>query len=164
MDDWLASVEDFFARPGPERLTILGVGNPIKGDDSVGLFIAGLLRKTVGSSPSPRVSVKRPMDHPEVFISKLDLGSSRLLILDAVEAGRPPGSVIFANIEDTRYGFFATHNIPLRLLPSVRKNGKNVYVLGVQPRDLGVGEGLSELVEPVARELVSVISGCIGGS
>lgn len=164
MDDWVGAIERFFSWPGPERLILFGVGNPIKKDDSVGLYIASRLRSRLGSSPSPRVVIHRPVDHPEVAISKLDLSSCRLLVLDAVDAGKPPGSVVFANIEDTRYGFFATHNIPLRLLPSVRGHGKNVYVLGVQPHDLGIGEGPSRMIEPIAEQLVTVLSGCIGGA
>lgn len=164
MEDWIKAVGDFFAWPRSGKLVLIGVGNPIKRDDSVGLYIATRLRSILGASPSPRVNIHRPVDHAELAISKLDLRSSRLLLFDAVEAGRPPGSIIFANIDETRYGFFVTHNIPLRLLPSVRENGKNVFVLGVQPRDLGIGEGPSEFIMPIAEEVVSVISGCIGGA
>jgi len=164
MEDWIKAVGDFFAWPRPGKLVLFGVGNPIKRDDSVGLYIAARLRSSLGAAPSPRVNIHRPVDRAELAISKLDLRSSRLLVFDAVEAGKPPGSIIFANMDETKYGFFVTHNIPLRLLPSIRENGKNVFVLGVQPHDLGIGEGPSELMMPIAEEVVSVISGCIGGA
>jgi len=164
MEDWITEVEAFFARPLPERSILFGIGNPVKSDDSVGLYIADRLRRTLGSAPTPRVSIHRPVDHPELAISRLDLASSRLLVFDAVEAARPPGSIIFANVEDTKYGFFVTHNIPLRLLPPVRENGSNVFVLGVQPHDVGIGERPSEPMLQVAERVVSVVSGCIGGA
>ncbi|HUI01031.1 MAG TPA: hydrogenase maturation protease [Nitrososphaerales archaeon] len=161
--EWVEAVADFFARPPPGTLVLFGVGNPIKRDDSVGLYIATRLRSRLGSAPTARVKIHRPVDQAELAISRLDLQSSRLLLFDAIEAGKPPGSVVFANLDDTKYGFFVTHNIPLRLLPSVRENGKNVFVLGVQPHDVGIGEGPSEPMVQVAEKIVSVVSGCIGG-
>lgn len=163
VEEWVKAIGDFFARPNPRRSVLLGVGNPVRKDDSVGLYIAARLRSCLGSAPSPRVSIHRAVDRPELAISRLDLGSRKLLVFDAVEASKPPGSIVFANIEETKYGFFATHNVPLRLLPSIRENGKNVFVLGVQPHDLGIGEGPSEFILPFAERVVSVISGCIGG-
>ncbi len=164
MEEWVKAVGDFFAWPRHGRLILFGVGNPVKKDDSVGLYIAARLRSILGSAPSPRVRIHRPAAHAELAISRLDLRSSRLLLFDAVEAGKPPGSIVFANLEETKHGFFATHNIPLRLLPSVRENGKNVFVLGVQPHDVGIGEGPSDRVKPAAERVVSVVSGCIGGA
>jgi hydrogenase 3 maturation protease len=164
MEDWVRAVGDFFAWSRPGRFVLFGVGNPIRRDDSVGLYIATRLRSSLGPAPSPRVNIRRPVNHAELGLSRLDIRSSRLLLFDAVEAGRPPGSIVFANMLETKYGFFATHNIPLRMLPSVMDNGENVFVLGVQPHDLGIGEGPSEFLRPIAEEVVSVVSGCIRGA
>ncbi len=159
--DSLAKVLTF----GPENpLSFVGVGNPVKRDDSVGLFMAQELRGRLGPAPAPGLRIATPSVHPELEISKLDLSTGRLVVLDAVDAEVQPGSVIMASLADSRFGFFATHNLPLRMIPSVVLNRSNVFVLGVQPGDLGVGEGLSGPVASAAEEVVGeVVAGVRGG-
>ncbi len=161
--NWIGAFKSFLTQTS-SRTVLMGVGNPVRRDDSVGIYIAGRIRSQLGSNPSPRLKIMAPVDHPEVRISKVDLTRSSLLLFDAVEAGLTPASIIFANLADTRFGFFATHNIPLRMLPSVRENPERVFVLGVQPQDLSVGEGLSDAVMPAAEEVVRVAIGCMGGA
>jgi Ni,Fe-hydrogenase maturation factor len=62
--------------------------------------------------------------------------------------------VVFAGLGDTRYGFFATHNVPLKLLPSVEGHSKRVSILGVQPGCLEVGEEISPEVRASAEDVV----------
>lgn len=138
-------------------MVLLGVGNPVKRDDSVGLYIAEGLRKAVGPRPSPSVRIQLGIPNPDLAISRLDLKSSKLVIFDAVEAAKPAGSVVFTGLWNTDYGFFATHNLPLKLYPSVRKNSGNVSILGVQPDDLGVGEGLSATVASAADGIINEV-------
>jgi hydrogenase maturation protease len=96
--------------------------------------------------------------NPDLAISKIDLRSSKLLIFDAVEAGKPPGSIIFSSISDTQYGFFVTHNLPLKVYPAVRQNVEHVSVLGVEPNDVGIGEELSDVVGPAADRVVEEVT------
>jgi len=139
-------------------LVFLGVGNPIKGDDSVGLYIAEGLRKTVGARPSSNVAIRSAPTYPELALSRLNLRESRLVVLDAVEMARPAGSIICARIDETKYGFFATHNLPLKLHPAVAENRGNVFVLGVQPEDLGVGANLSATVRCAADLVITDVA------
>ena len=155
MGYWARDLRAFLNSVGGDRLVLLGVGNPIKGDDSVGLFIAGRLRGLLGSSP--RLSVQTAAAHPESALSKVDLESSRLLIFDAVEAGGPAGSIVMANVGETQYGFFATHNFPLRLMPSIAGHYEKVSVLGVEPGGLGIGESLTPVVRDSAETVVSEV-------
>jgi hydrogenase 3 maturation protease len=142
----------------PWGLVILGIGNPIKRDDSVGLYIAERLRSAIGARPSSHVSIRSAEARPELALSKLDLRASKLLILDAAEMARPAGTVALVGLNDTRYGFFATHNLPLRLHPDLKKNGESVFLLGVQPDDLSIGEGLSDSVRSAADGVVDYLA------
>jgi hydrogenase maturation protease len=164
MQDWIEAFRTFLSSNRDRPLSLLGVGNPIKSDDSVGLYIARQLRRRVGSRPSPLVRIHGTAARLEALLSKLDLGKTTLLFFDAVEANLPPGSIVFTNVQNEQYGFFATHGIPLKLHPAVRENCGNVFMLGVQPNDLGVGEKLSEPVLTAADEVVGVLAGMLGGS
>lgn len=156
MKEWTRELGAFLSSVGSEKLVLLGVGNPIKSDDSVGLYIADRLRKVLRSSP--RLRVRSAPSYPELILSRIDLQSSRLLIFDAVETGRSAGSIVLASIKDTEYGFFATHNLPLKLHPSVTENREKVSVLGVQPGDLGIGEGMNPIVQAAAENVVGEVA------
>jgi len=142
-------------------LVLLGVGNPVRGDDSVGLYIADRLRTILGSRPG--LKVEAAPTHPELALSRIDLERSRVLVFDAVETGMSAGSILLANIGDTRYGFFATHNLPLKLLPSVAGNLEKISILGVQPDDLGVGESISPAVRAAAEDVVKEVESQLKG-
>lgn len=148
--EWARPLGEVLRRQDGLGVCLLGVGNPIKRDDSVGLYMADKTARALGSSRPSWVHIPRPSAHLELALSRLDLSAERLLIFDAVEAGEPPGSVVFASAADSRYGFFATHNVPLRIQPSLAWNLGRVYVLGVQPEDVEVGEGLSPTVKAAA--------------
>jgi hydrogenase maturation protease len=95
------------------------------------------------------------------LLSKVEAES--VIIFDAIEHDSEPGSIIFARLGDTRFGFFATHNIPFKLIPCLSANLENVFVLGIQPRNIDIGEGLSETVLDSANEVVEKLQMIIEG-
>jgi hydrogenase maturation protease len=148
---------------GDESSTVhlIGVGNPLRQDDSVGLYVIRLLRGR-GRKLGRHIVVHPPSTSPERELSRVDCTRNRVVLFDAVEANSSPGTVVFAGLGDSRYGYFATHNIPLRLLPNVSGNTANVYIAGVQPMEVGVGEGLSEVVREAAGKIAEVVRGQAG--
>ncbi len=134
---------------------LVGVGNQFRGDDAVGLAVAARLRRKLGPHPRPGLTLHAPADNPELLISRLCTSGGRVVIVDAVEASRDPGTIVCASLKDTKYGFFATHNIPLRLLPGV--SGGDVWLVGVEPESLEVGAPLSASAEASASLLVDAL-------
>lgn len=161
-DDWKAELSEIL---GDVRtpLHLLGVGNPLKSDDSVGIFIVSRLATRLGRRPRRNVFVHPPGQTPERLLSRVDCGKDRVLIFDAVAAGRQPGQVVLASLGDSKFGYFATHNVPLRLLPGVAANPSNVYVAGIEPESLEVGEELSDVVQASADDLSAVVESALGG-
>lgn len=149
------------ARDGPAHL--VGVGNPIRQDDAVGLEIVSSLRRRLGSRPSPNVVIHPPSLMPERLLSRVAAEGGRLMIFDAVEANKQPGAIVCASLADTRFGFFATHNVPLRLIPEVAGNLERSFVVGVQPEWLDVGEGLSATAAEAKSRVVAAMGAIIGG-
>lgn len=143
---------------------LIGVGNPLRQDDGVGLRVVSSLRRELGQSPRPGIKVHPPSLNPEKVISKAASRGERLLIFDAVEADREPGSIICASLAETKFGFFATHNLPLRLIPGIAENQAGAFVVGIQPESAGVGEGLSEKVQEAGDRLVQAIKGIVEGN
>jgi hydrogenase 3 maturation protease len=159
--DWAACTRAFLESREAVPLQLAGVGNPIRKDDSVGMFIVSKLRKKLGARPNNQVRIYPPLT-PELLFSKISLKTSSLIIFDAVEQNSAPGSIIFANIADTKFGYFATHNVPLKLIPNLSKRMANIFVLGIQPEDTDIGEGLTEVVLNSANEVVAKLETFIG--
>ena len=80
------------------------------------------------------------------------------MIFDAVEAARAPGEVICGSLEDTKYGYFATHNVPLKLVPGLAERAGHIHIIGVQAGSLEVGEGLTPAVKESARIVVDAVA------
>lgn len=144
-------------------LHLIGLGNPLRSDDSVGLRIVSRLVANVGRRPLRNVFVHPPTDRPERLISRVDCRKERLLIFDAVEASRGPGEVVLESLGDSEFGYFATHNVPIRVIPDVAVNPSNVYVNGVEPGNLEVGEGLSDAVRSAADSISEIVESALAG-
>jgi hydrogenase 3 maturation protease len=159
--EWESSIKALFR--AEKQVHFVGVGNPIKSDDGVGLFIATELRKKLGSQPKRRVKIHSNSFSPDLLISKVAKEAGSLVIFDAVEHNSHPGSIIFAKLEDTKFGFFATHSLPFKLIPGISANLENIFVLGVQPGNVDIGEGLSDVTLSAANEVVDRLSVLIEG-
>ncbi len=78
------------ARPAPDRVVVVGLGNPLLTDDAVGLRVAELLAERLAGSP---VDVLQSSWGGLRFIDLL-AGYDRAIVVDAIEWGRgPPGTV-----------------------------------------------------------------------
>jgi hydrogenase maturation protease len=165
-EEWASEFNHRLCSANEKRpMTLVGVGNPIKSDDSVGLYIARKLRKACGARPRDYVWISPQSSSLEHALSKIANGKQRtVIIFDAVESNLAPGSIIFAGIGQTKYGFFATHDLPLRLVPSIAYNSSNIFVVGVQPSSYEVGEDLSKVVKESADKVVETISKLLKGS
>ena len=153
--DWhreVAKCIDAAQRP----IHFVGVGNTLRGDDAVGVKIASQLRRALRGAGALRVKVHPPDASPERLLSYIP-ATEGLVIFDAIEAGGQPGQVLCASLGSTQFGFFATHNIPLRIVPGVAERKDTAYVIGVEPESLELEEALTPKVRASANEIVAEI-------
>jgi hydrogenase maturation protease len=148
---------------GRTPVHLVGVGNELRGDDAAGLEIVSKLRSRLGTSPARGVKIHARSPMPERLLAKLASDDGRIVIFDAVEASKQPGEVVFCRLSDTKYGFFATHNIPLRLVPGLAQRKSDTFLVGVQPASLEVGGGLSETMRESVQRVVEVVTEGVEG-
>lgn len=148
---------------GPKHVTLVGVGNPMRSDDFVGLYVASKLRRRYGANPNKYVRISTESEPERVFskLAKTEKRNEAILIIDSVEANLDPGSIVFASLEDSKFGFFATHNIPLRLFSDFVAGPAGIFVVGIQPENLEIGEGLSGVVRFSADQIIERVSNYI---
>lgn len=133
-----------------KECVVVGIGNPLMGDDGFGIEMARSLRE-LHLGRGVLVLERQTMD-----IAVLDYAkrASRLVIVDAVRSGRPPGSVVRFIVSGHRS---LSLRVPLSheqrlydLLTLARKSGMRVpptVVVGVEPADCTPGNGLSAEVK-----------------
>jgi hydrogenase maturation protease len=132
-----AQVERALAEWMRSPALILGIGNPLRGDDAVGPMIC-----TLADSP---LAVDCA-DAPERYLDLARDGRvGRVLLVDAVDFGGPPGEVLFCATADLTERFGTTHDSGLAVLARYIETEyrKPVAVLGVQPGDTRFGAEMS---------------------
>ena len=147
------------------RVVIMGIGNPLRGDDAVGSVVAGALRARLQATSPPadsgRVTVLDAEEIPESWLGPaVAARPDVILLVDAVALGASPGAAALLSAHELGGQALFTHRTPLRPLTEylARETGAEVALLGIQPGELGWGEGLSPAVSAAAGDLVLLLS------
>ncbi|HTF99480.1 MAG TPA: hydrogenase maturation protease [Nitrospirota bacterium] len=138
------------------RVCVMGMGNAGYGDDAVGSYLADAL-----SVRPMGIDVINAGSTPERFIgSVIEGGYDRLLFIDAVESGIEPAAAVLLDASEiiARFPQISTHKISVGLLAKLAEDrGMVVRLLGIQPRSIRHGAGLSEEVRKTADMLIGLI-------
>ena len=127
---------------------LLGIGNPRHGDDALGPVFARAFRhpdwRCVNAATAPEnfTGLVRRL-HPEI-----------LVLLDAADVGRPPGTLRRLAPAAIAAGDFGTHAGSIgRLAEYLAGCAGQVVILGIQPLDTPPGQRLSAPVRAALRSL-----------
>lgn len=143
------------------RLVILGVGNPLKGDDAAGLLVVEQVMRNVPARARPGVRIFRTYDVPENYTGKIrKFKPARILIIDAALAGLRPGDVFILEKEKIAIEEISSHKIPLMLLISYleQNTGCKVTVLGIQAKDLSFGVPITPAVKTAVKTVADFLT------
>ncbi|MFH1848220.1 MAG: hydrogenase 3 maturation endopeptidase HyCI [Candidatus Omnitrophota bacterium] len=135
------------------KIIILGLGNLLKQDDAFG----SLLAKRLIEKNLKRFSVFDLEDVPQNYLGKMiKEAPDFVLLVDAVSFNAAPGDIrIFTPDELVTKGVFFTHNASIGFMMNFLKENTDapVMLLGVQPKQMDFGEGLSEELEKALNRL-----------
>lgn len=140
------------------NVVVVGVGNPLRGDDAAGCLVARRLQGT------PGMSVIDAEEVPESFVGDIAAAKPGTVVLvDAVDLEREPGAVAVLEKEQVAAYAPTTHRMPLSLVMEVahRRTGADVFLIAVQPSRLAFGAPVapevSESVERIAALLLRLV-------
>jgi hydrogenase 3 maturation protease len=128
---------------------LLGLGNPVGRDDAVGLRVAEALREAEWLS-IPASALENVLSLVEKEKPK------KLVIVDAAEMGLPPGTIRRLPLGKGAEMLGSTHGLPLSFLLSL-VDVPEVILIGIQPKEYGLGEGLSPEVQAAADSLIRLL-------
>lgn len=134
-----------------KRILFVGIGNVLKKDDGVGVYISRKIKNTKWiTTITAEVSI-------ENYIGKINsLNPDILVIIDCVDMKMAPGSYKLLPVDSIRDLTFNTHNISLSRLAEFFP--MPVFILGIQPENVGFGENISYLVKNKADKLINLIN------
>ncbi len=125
------------------RIAIMGIGNIMRGDDSLGVHLLNSLQL---ASLSPDVRLFACEMAPENFLGPVtEFQPDTTLMVDAAEIGEPPGSVRLVDAGEIEDSGLTTHTLSLRLVATMLESATNakVVLLAVQPGVRGFGTQVS---------------------
>ena len=157
----------------PARVLVVGVGNVLHGDDGFGVEVA---RRLSERSLPPGVTVAETGIGGIHLVHELMAGFDALVVVDAVDRGRPPGTVmvIEADVTDVaelpveeRHDLLADMHLatPERALMVARAAGvlpERTIIVGCQPVEIEtLGIGLTEQVREAVGSAVDEVEVCV---
>jgi hydrogenase 3 maturation protease len=139
------------------RVVLLGVGNRIRGDDAAGPELIEILKKKPPDIEKP-IFLFDGGELPENYLIPIvNLKPNIVIIVDAVDFGGRPGAIKLFPIRQIPQGSFSTHRLSLRFLGSYleKETEAKIFVLGIQPKSVNLGEKLSLKVKKALRDLAN---------
>ncbi len=150
------------------RISVVGVGNELKADDGVGLFIADILETTLRKSMKRHTFQFIRSENPENHIHRIARFLPEIvLIIDSADFNGNPGEYRLIEEKEVEGYTYSTHNAPLTFfINAVKKtvpSNPEVLLVGIQPRNTGFGQEMSREVKLCAKDAVRFITDLIKG-
>lgn len=137
-----------------KRILFVGIGNVLRCDDGAGVYIVnGLMQSTNIVKILVEVSL-------ENYVSTINKIKPDLLVLvDCINFGREPGYTGLLLPEETMETTVNTHNLTLRRVSEFFD--MPIFILGIQPSCLEVGEEMTTAVKKSADQIIWLLNHAI---
>lgn len=133
---------------------IVGMGNPFRKDDGLGVYI---INKLMRQCDYPGITFFNAEDIIESYAYKISMCENDTVILidamDAVDTDVAPGTIIFDSYNNffEEQGCYSTHKLSLKLSCKIlEQSGKEIYILGIIPADIDFGQGFTPEIQASA--------------
>lgn len=144
----------------PGRVVVLGVGNLLLSDEGVGVHVAN---KLMEMDLPPEVDVVE--GGTDGFrLMNVVTGAARLIVVDAVKGGGPPGSIYRFDIKDapTYPDEYKTSVHQIGILEVVHLSeligeAPETTIIGVEPKSLDMGMELSPEVKAKLPRIIELV-------
>ena len=144
----------------PKHVVILGVGNLLLSDEGVGVHVANKFEEV--DLPAGVEVIEGGTDGFRLI--NVITGADRLVVVDAVKGGGPPGSIYKFDIEDapTFPDEYKTSVHQIGILEVIHLSGlvgqtPETTIIGVEPKSLDMGMELSPEVQDKVPRIMELV-------
>lgn len=137
------------------KVVVVGVGNPLRGDDAAGSLLA---RQLVAA---PGLLVIDAEEVPENVVGEVAAACpDTVVFVDAADFGGEPGSIAVVESDHAEAISATTHRLPLGITMRyvAARTGADVFLLGVQPGQRTFGAPPSAEVADSVGALTSLLA------
>lgn len=132
---------------------LLGVGNRLSRDDGAGPKAA---ERLVGAEGWVAVDCGTSIENASGIVAREE--PDLLVVVDSARMGLQAGTIRRLPIEATDRMLASTHGLPLGfVIERLRLSARDVLLVGIEPADLSLGEGLSDSVAKGVANLVEIL-------
>ena len=145
----------------PKLIKVIAVGNDLYGDDDIGNAVLQALEQI------PDMKDIELIDGATDALGLIDhfSGTDHVIIVDAAQMGENPGTVkVFSKEEiklKIKMDHLTVHGISLAetfdIAQLVDSLPKNITIIGIEPKNIGISQNLSDVVTQSIPEVVSNI-------
>ncbi len=148
------SSKEIISRLRGKRFGVIGVGNTMRGDDGAGPALVAVLE---GRFSLPMVDASEVPENYGGWVVKKDLGA--VVFVDAVEFGAQPGCFRIIPLEMLMRSASSTHRLSLHYTVKYMREewDGDAILIGVQPKSVKLGDGLSDEVSIGVKALSEVL-------
>ena len=141
-----------------DSIVIIGLGNPDRADDGIGIALAEKLRERFPG----RSFSEQDRSVESIVIDCIENNRvGVILFIDATDFGGEPGEIRLFTLKETErfVPSFSTHKVPITLLMGlVNQKNKKSFLLGIQPQSIGFLGKMSPIIETRLHELDKILS------
>ena len=151
-----AELKDILTPPETGKLLVVTVGNILRRDDGVGIYIAKQIKKC-----KENIIILNADSKPENIIGKaVQIKPQKVVIIDAADFGGRAGEIRLIKKADIPNTSLSTHSFSLNITAGIieEDTGAEVSFLGIQPGSVRLGEGLSKSVRKAAERIILCLS------
>lgn len=150
---------------GARRIAVLGIGSELRGDDAAGILVCRKLEKLYSNSRQRKVKVFIGETAPENLTGEIKrFCPTHLIIVDAIDVRKRPGSVVFLKPEESKGVSFCTHQLPIKILTDYLAQSLKcgMIIIGIQAGQMGFGSLPCAAVSKSAMQVADLINSCAG--
>jgi hydrogenase 3 maturation protease len=134
-----------------ERKLFVGIGNVLKSDDGIGVYIAQRIHE------NDKIKTLVVEVSIENYIGKINrIPHDILILIDAVNFQQEPGFFDLLTPGEIMDYTATTHNLSISKLSGFFRSP--LWILGIQPQSLSFGESISEPVKRQADLILKLIN------
>jgi len=133
------------------RILLVGIGNALKSDDGIGIYIC---RNIIQKDNISTLIVESGI---EKFVGKINTIAPEILILvDCTDFQKEPGSWDLISLDQVTDFTMNTHTISIRRISEFFKMEK--YLLGIQPMNVKFGEEFSPVIQRTSDKVIALFN------
>ena len=150
-----------------KKIGVIGIGNPLRKDDGIGIVLLEQLRKQKKTLPCAIECIDGGTGGMNLLhvLARYDI----VLIIDAVDFHGSPGESRLVSLEEIRGEHrtksLSTHESDflnvVRLSEELQEQPRNVYIFAVQPKDVSFGTTFSEEIKQAVDTLTQTLKNTI---